>query len=162
MRIGLLSDSHGRADRTAAAIELLAGRGAESFIHLGDIGDGDVIAAMAGHDVHVVFGNCDWDEDELQRACTLHAVHVHHPIGRIDVDGRTVAFTHGHRPELMDVALADGVDWLLHGHTHMIRDELIGRTRIINPGALQREDRYTVGLLDTSSDSLEVLEVPTA
>ena len=61
----------------------------------------------------------------------------------------------------MDVALADGVDWLLHGHTHQVRDERIGRTRIINPGALQRARRYTVGLLDTESDSLDVLEIPT-
>ena len=162
MRIGCLSDSHGRADRVTAAMTLLTAHGAEVFIHLGDLGDDDVIAAMAGHQVHVVFGNCDWDESSLQRACAHHGVHVDHPIGRLEFDGRVVAYTHGHRPELMDVALADGVDWLLHGHTHQVRDERIGRTRIINPGALQRARRYTVGLLDTESDSLDVLEIPTA
>ena len=83
-----------------------------------------------------------------------------HPIGRIDVEGRTLAYTHGHRNELVQVALADRVDWLLHGHTHEPRDERIDGTRVINPGALQRASRYTVGLLDTGDDRLELLELP--
>ena len=161
MHIGLLSDSHGRADRVAAAMTLLEAQGAELFIHLGDLGDDDVVAAMSGYETRVVFGNCDWDEAELNRACKHHGVHVDHPAGRLEFNDRTLAYTHGHRPELMDVALAEGVDWLLHGHTHQVRDERIGRTRVINPGALQRAPLYTVALLDTESDRLDVLELPT-
>jgi putative phosphoesterase len=162
MRLGILSDSHGRADRVTAALELLDAHDAEQFIHLGDLGSIDVIAAMSGRAVRLVFGNCDWEEKELRNACAFHGLHVEHPIGRLQVDGKTVAYTHGHLPELMDVALAEGVDWLLHGHTHLVRDERIGRTRVINPGALQRARRYTVALLDTDSDALEVFELPTS
>jgi putative phosphoesterase len=160
MLVGILSDSHGRADRVEAALELLDAHDAELFIHLGDLGSVDVIAAMSGRNVRLVLGNCDWEETELRRACKFHGLHVDHPIGRLQVGDSTIAYTHGHLPELMDVALAEGVDWLLHGHTHLVRDERIGRTRVINPGALQRARRYTVALLDTELDALELFELP--
>jgi predicted phosphodiesterase len=55
--------------------------------------------------------------------------------------------------------MTDGVDYLLHGHSHEVRDERVGRTRIINPGALCRAARYTAAILDPDADALEVLEV---
>lgn len=160
MKIGILSDSHGRADRISTAIGLLVDNGAELLLHLGDIIDCESIDAMSGHPSRIVLGNCDWDESGLRGHANRVGVVCDHPIGRLDVDGRTLAFTHGHRNELMQVALADRVDWLLHGHTHEVRDERIDGTRVINPGALQRAARYTVGLLNTSDDSLAILELP--
>jgi predicted phosphodiesterase len=60
----------------------------------------------------------------------------------------------------MEQALRDGADYLLHGHTHELRDERIGRTRMINPGALFRAARYTAALLDPRADRLEILALP--
>jgi hypothetical protein len=60
----------------------------------------------------------------------------------------------------MRSALAQGVDYLCHGHTHVVRDERIGQTRVINPGALFRAARYTVALLDMAADRLEIVQVP--
>jgi len=162
MHIGILSDSHGRIDRIVSALQLLESRGAELYLHLGDIGDEDAIDAMAGWNVRMVFGNCDWDESGLRRRAMEHGLVVDHPIGRIEFDGQVLAYTHGHRNELMQVAMADRVKWLLHGHTHEPRDECIDGTRLINPGALQRATRYTVALLDTDEDALDVLELPPA
>ena len=160
MRIGILSDSHGRSDRVEAAISLPHDAGAELFLHLGDLMDTASIDAMHGYHARFVLGNCDWDEAGMRQHAEQCGVVCDHPIGRIDVGGRTLAYTHGHRNELMQVALADRVDWLLHGHTHEPRDERIDGTRVINPGALQRASRYTVGLLDTGDDRLELLELP--
>ena len=53
----------------------------------------------------------------------------------------------------------DGVDFLLHGHTHTVQDERVGRTRVINPGALHRASRYTCALLDPSGKSVRWLEI---
>jgi predicted phosphodiesterase len=50
-------------------------------------------------------------------------------------------------------------DYLLHGHTHVKRDERVGRTRVINPGALHRAREKTVAVLDTATDMLTFLTV---
>ena len=159
MLIGLISDSHGHADRVGLAMELLAARNVDCFIHLGDIGGTDVLDAMQGHDVHIVFGNCDWEAETLRIRAEHLGLHVEHPLGRLACGQKTVAFTHGHLDELMQVPLSEHVDYLCHGHTHLPRDERIQGTRVLNPGALHAAQRYTVGLLDTTADTFEVLEL---
>jgi predicted phosphodiesterase len=57
----------------------------------------------------------------------------------------------------MESALEDGVDFLLHGHTHEVRDERVGSTRIINPGALFRARRYTAALLTPATGALRIV-----
>jgi len=158
MRFGLLSDSHGRVERTRRAIERLLAIGVDELIHLGDIETESVIDALVGHPVRLVFGNCD-DVRALSRYCEYMSLAHQHPAGRIDVGGRSIVYTHGHLNGELSGALDSGVDYLLHGHTHEIRDERIGPTRIINPGALHRASRYTVAVLDVFDDSVVTIEV---
>ncbi len=160
MRIGILSDSHGRADTTALAVNELRDRGAELLLHLGDIGTRDVIDELAGGPARIVFGNCDPDSTVLARYARRLEIAVDHPLGIIEIDGKRIALTHGHLPDLMSQALQGGVDYLLHGHTHEIRDERLGPTRVVNPGALFRVCRYTAMLLDPARDALTVIEIP--
>lgn len=160
MLIGVLSDSHGRAAITARAVSMLLAEGAETLIHLGDIETDAVIDELVGHHCHLVLGNCDWPEEPLIDYARSVDVIVDHPAGRLNVDGRSVVFTHGHLESVMQGALAEGVDYLLHGHTHVARDERVGRTRVINPGALFRASGYTAALLDPTADSVRFLEIP--
>jgi uncharacterized protein len=162
MLLGILSDSHGRAARTGDAVFALRRRGAELLVHLGDFESETVIDELVGHPARVVFGNCDWSAAAMADYARHVGVGVDHPLGVIEADGRRIAFTHGHLPRLMEQAIRDGVDYLLHGHTHEVRDERIGNTRIINPGALHRARRYTVALLDTAADRLELIEIAPA
>jgi len=159
MRIGILSDSHGRADTTRLAVKALQVRGVTLLLHLGDIGGEEVIDELVGCNARVVFGNCDWDIAGLTRHAQCMGLFVDHPMGLVEADGKRIAFTHGHLPQLMDQAIAQRVDYLLHGHTHELRDERMGRVRIINPGALCRASRYTAAVLDPAADVLEIVEV---
>jgi hypothetical protein len=159
-RIGILSDSHGRVDTTRAAIALLLQAGCTTLLHLGDIGSDEVLDEFVGlqADVHIVLGNCDGDD--LGRYAGHIGLHNDHPAGLLEIDGRHIAFTHGHLEDHLRKALKDGVDYLLHGHSHELRDETIGRTRVINPGALQRAARYTAAALEPATGRLNILEVP--
>ncbi|MBX3355899.1 MAG: YfcE family phosphodiesterase [Phycisphaeraceae bacterium] len=156
MRVGLLSDSHGRAARTRDAVRLLVGRGADILLHMGDIETEEVLDQLAGLTAHVVFGNND-DEISLGRYAASIGLTVAHPLGQLSVDGKTIAFTHGH----LGSSLRDwrGIDYFVHGHTHQRRDERREGTRIINPGALHRAPVYSVALLDPASDALEFLDL---
>ena len=159
MKIGVLSDSHGRAPITARAVATLLAAGADTLVHLGDVGTEEVLDELVGHDAHVVFGNCDWDSRALARYASGAGIAVDDPIGEIRVGEKRVVFTHGHLSRLMQEAVNEGVDYLLHGHTHELRDERVGATRVINPGALFRAARYTVVVLDPEKDEVTVLVV---
>jgi len=158
-RIGILSDSHGRNEMTRAAVALLRQRGVDVLLHLGDLGSEAVIDELVGFNARIVFGNCDWDEQSLARYAEIMGIQVDHPLGILEVAGKRIAFTHGHLPQLMRQAMGDGVDYLLHGHTHEVRDERVEQTRIINPGALFRAARYTAAILDPVHDTVEIVEV---
>jgi putative phosphoesterase len=159
MLLGILSDSHGHAETTHRAVEALLEAGAETLIHLGDIGSEEVLEELVVVPAKIVFGNCD-DERLLARHAERLGVEVCHPIGFLEHASKRIAFSHGHLVPLMEAAVRNAVDYLLHGHTHEVRDERIGSTRVINPGALHRASRYTVALLDPQADRLRVLEVP--
>lgn len=166
-RLGLLSDSHGRHERTARAVAQLVDAGVDLLIHLGDVNTTEVLDALLyrvvddrpSPPVRVVFGNTDWQVDEFTAYAERLGLTVDHPVGRLEIDGKIVVFQHGDHYQAMEEALADGVDYLLHGHTHDARNEKMGRTRIINPGALQRARRYSVAILDIARDEVEFLEV---
>ena len=157
--VGLLSDSHSRWERTRRAVEVLRARGATTLIHCGDVEDELVLDQLAGLDAHLVWGNCDWNRAAMERYARDLGIMVHGDAGEVTAEGRRIAFTHGHEPALMRAAVAGGADYLVHGHTHELRDERIGGTRILNPGALHRAPRFTVAALEPATGSLTVLEV---
>ncbi len=166
--IGLLSDSHGDANTTARAMQVLLDHQPDLIIHLGDIcGDSVIQALIQNLDVngqpsppiHLVFGNCDWDNAGQTRLAMKLGIQVAHPIGRLNMDGRSIVFQHGHLHREMQDAIDSGVDFLFHGHTHQQRDEVAGRTHIINPGALHRAARYTVAIANLADSTARFFDV---
>ena len=164
---GLLSDSHGRATTTEKAVGLLAHAGADVLVHLGDVGTVEVIDALVAEGLdgeelpaHVVFGNTDWDSGPLARYAEDLGVVVDHPEGVIELpDGGELRFQHGHELLRMNESLEAEPRYLCHGHSHEQRDERVGATRIVNPGALFRARVYSVALVDTDADRVKFLNV---
>lgn len=146
---------------------MLIEQGADLLIHLGDIGSVEVIDALAAThpttgsqiEAHAVLGNCDHDADALARYAQDLGVEMHPRFGAFEIDGKRIVFTHGHLGSVLQDAIADGTDYLLHGHTHLRSDDRVGKTRVINPGALFRAAQHTVALLTPASGGLRVLEV---
>ena len=165
--IGLVSDSHGDAPITQRAAELLARRGADLLLHLGDVGNEAVIDALLVTSpnsdqplpVRLVFGNTDWDIDVLTRYAENLGLEVNHPVGRIDLVGGPLVFMHGDDSRAFKKTITHGADYLCYGHTHVASDRRSSRTRLVNPGALFRTRTPTVALLDTDRDDLSFLEV---
>ena len=164
MIVGLLSDTHGRADAAAAGVAVLLAAGAEHLVHCGDVGDGDrgraVLDAMAGHPATFVFGNNDVDERLLARYA--HEIGVacgaHHAV--LDLAGRRAVVTHGDDVKVVRQTIAgQTADYLFVGHTHVPLDRRDGRVRTVNPGALYRATVKTVAVLDTEAETVRFLTV---
>jgi len=120
MRIAVISDTHDRFPAT------LPGRlqGADEIWHLGDVCDPSTLHAFEqlGRPLHVVMGNCDehpWPFD-LQ----------------LDREGRKFYLTH-----IPPSDAPTGTQAVLHGHTHVPRNEIIKGVRWLNPGCITRPNR---------------------
>ncbi len=121
MRIAVLSDTH---DRLPEAV--VAGLShADEIWHLGDICEPAILAHLkqAGPPVRFVRGNCD--------------SHLEWPLSlSFEIEGIRIHLEHI-PPRLPPKAC----DLLLHGHTHVPRDEMLHGTRFLNPGCITRPNR---------------------
>jgi putative phosphoesterase len=160
MVLGILSDTHGRADMMAAAVTLLHSRGADYFLHCGDVGGPDLLDHLAGFKAAFVWGNTDGDRAALQRHAASLGITCCGDFGDLLLGGKSIALMHGDDHALKQRLLDEQRhDYLFQGHTHLRLDQRIGRVRLINPGALQRAAQKTVALLDTDRDDLQFLSV---
>jgi putative phosphoesterase len=160
MLLGILSDSHDRSEMMRRAVVKLQERGADFFIHCGDVCGPDLLDSLAGLRCALVWGNCDWDRPGLQRYADDIGVRCYGDFADLELAGTRIAILHGDDKSRMDRLLAaQEHDYLFHGHTHVRRDERVGKTRVINPGALHRAAEKTVALLDLAADRLEYLRI---
>src|SRR5690242_8466989 len=119
MKIGILSDSHGRNATVKAALAELRDRGIRTVLHCGDIEDPDTIPLFQGFDAHFVFGNCDYERDLLRAAVAASGATLHEGWGNLELDGVKIAFLHGDDKRLMrEVEESGYFDYLFYGHTH--------------------------------------------
>jgi putative phosphoesterase len=160
MLIALLSDTHDRTDPMAKAVQLLQSRGAEFFIHCGDVGSPAVLDYLAGLKAAFVWGNCDFDRLGLQRYAQSIGIQCLGSFGELQLAGKRLALTHGDDPALKRRLLSEQQhDYCFQGHTHVPQDTRVGKIHLINPGALHRANPKTCALLDTQADAVEFLKI---
>lgn len=156
----MLSDTHDRADATLLAVRILQSGGAQYLIHCGDVGSEQILDHLGGVPSAFVFGNNDWDRNALQRYAEQLEVRCLGDAGELELGGKSFFVCHGDDLRALRRALDEQqYDYVLHGHTHTKRDERVGRTRVVNPGALYRARAKSVAVLDTDSDRLSFLAV---
>jgi len=167
MKIGIVSDTHGKTRRLKRALKALVKRQAEAIVHCGDVLDEEHVALLGEYSLptYLVAGNMDRHlTGRLAQAAAEAGVVFAEDVLIVPLgDGRKLAVIHGNREELLAELLHGGrFAYLCHGHTHRRRDERIGATRVLNPGALHHPhgtSRRTVLLLDTSADTVEEIEL---
>jgi putative phosphoesterase len=121
LRILVLADTH---DHLPPRLEALAA-GTDEIWHLGDVCEPRLLDQFReiGPPVTVVAGNCDREPGWPLLA---------------DLERNGVRFRLVHIPPQR---VPNNVDVLLHGHTHVPRDEVLGGVRFLNPGCVTRPSR---------------------
>jgi len=121
LQILVIADTH---DHLPAKMEALAD-GADEIWHLGDLCAPSILSAIEGigPPVTVVRGNCDGNFEWPLLV----------DLKRNGVRFRLVHIPPDHSPENIDV--------VLHGHTHVPRDERRDGVRFLNPGCVTRPNR---------------------
>ena len=136
IRIGVMSDSHGRLSYVTRAVREM-GR-VDWLVHLGDHdSDASEAGKVSDAPLAVVCGNCDWFSN--------------FPAERLlELGGVRVLLTHGHKQNVKEgltalslKAEAMNAQLTLYGHTHIPNVENDGACVFVNPGAL-RDGRYAI------------------
>ena len=160
MRIGVVSDTHGHVANTTAAINLLESLEVERVLHCGDIGT-DVIAKLfQSWPTDFVFGNCDYSREELATTIQAAALTCHGVFGDLEISGRRIALLHSddHR-KFREVIRCGRYDLVCYGHTHVAKIEQIGKTTVLNPGALYRANPHSFAIVDTDTMHTEIMNL---
>jgi putative phosphoesterase len=120
-RVFILADTH---NRLPASVKEMA-KDADEIWHLGDICAEAILDELLaiGPRVTVVRGNCDGNSEW--------------PLV-LDLERGGLKFRLQHVPP--DQA-PDNVDVVLHGHTHVPRNQRFGRVLFLNPGCVTRPNR---------------------
>ncbi|HEY4688610.1 MAG TPA: YfcE family phosphodiesterase [Anaerolineae bacterium] len=163
MNIAILSDTHTDRDRLIEALKILEKESIRVVMFCGDVTDAALIPLLSGLEVHLVEGNVDPDPGDLRRA--VERLGNGSTFGleyAATIDGKSIAMLHGHLTDRLIETIHSGLyDYVFHGHTHRRRDERIGKTRVINPGALGgvRHESRSFAILDLATDRLRVIKL---
>ena len=128
MRLGIISDTHGRLD--SLVLEIF--QGVDRILHAGDVGGREILDELQGlAPVTTVLGNTDG----FPLASSLKQTEI------LQLEGESIALTHriGSPAALSDDAMrivqAHRPTMVVFGHTHAPFDRLVGGVRYVNPGA---------------------------
>ena len=157
MKLAFVSDTHGHPAFTAAAAELLRGYSPDRVLHMGDVVAEAGLAPFCDWPVDCVHGNCDRPEKLRDIAARLGATYHGQTMAfsAEEFDGVSIAATHGDDDHELDGLIRGDWDLVLHGHTHVRRDETRGDVRIVNPGAIFRANPRSLATFDTETRELE-------
>jgi uncharacterized protein len=164
MRIGVISDTHNNIGNLLKALRFFNEEGIQKLIHCGDMANVTTAKQMSGFDVIYVNGNMD-----NSAAAVNDALWLLNPNNETTGDVFTgklgeanIAATHGHLQRKLDQLIRSRrYDFIFTGHTHRKRDEMIGKTRVINPGALggARYEPRTVCVVDLDNQEVQTVEI---
>ena len=149
-RLGIVSDTHAHVAFTRQAVIAFSEQEVDEVIHCGDIGSAEIPPLFAHWPAHFVFGNVDHRTHLLEAAIAETPHHTcHGRYGQIKRDGRKIAMLHSDDQRRFDEVIHGcQFDLVCYGHTHCAKQERVGDTLVLNPGAVYRADPHTVAIVD--------------
>ena len=160
MYLAVISDTHSRVDQIPKALNVFKSFEVTHVFHCGDIADAATVRLLKGFHTYFVFGNCDGDRKAMRTAIAEIGGSCCEDFGQIEIDDKQIAFLHGDdTSRLRREAASAAHDYLFHGHSHQAGHRQLGRTLILNPGALHRASRRTIAILDAATGHFEILPI---
>jgi len=162
MRIGVISDTHDDVRAIEDALRILNSEAVTVLLHCGDLCGPAALSALSGFDTWVARGNMD--RHPALRATARETIGAARFADRhrLTLGGKSAALIHGHRQHELRALISNGEHaWVFHGHTHRRRDERIGSTHVINPGALGgiRWQQRSFCILDLSTGEVTFIKI---
>jgi len=160
--IGIISDTHDNTTNIQKAVKIFKKNNVDFVIHLGDVVAPISLGFFEGLKLKVIQGNCDGDIDAMKKRLNNMNSDFLGKEKVLQIEGKTFYLIHGNdEGRLLRAIKSNKYDYVLHGHTHIKRDDKFGKTRVINPGNhyLYHKQNHYIALLDVINDNLTFIAI---
>ena len=160
MLIGVTGDTHNNLKNISKICNIFNEIKPSFVIHTGDITLPKSIKAFSKLKMPLigVFGNNDEGEKkDLIVESKKYNFKLHEEPLFIEKENIKIAVVH--HPELINEKMTKEMDFILHGHTHKFRSELINKALIFNPGECAgiMKGKNNIGLIDTKRKDSKII-----
>ncbi len=134
-----MSDSHDKWENLEKAIEIANSQGCQYLLFAGDLiaPPGIAILEKFKGKTKFIWGNNEFERVGITRKLdSMNDIELCGDIFEGEIDGVKVFMNH--YPRIAEIAAKSGeFDLCIYGHTHDYKEEMIGDTRLLNPGEIQ-------------------------
>jgi putative phosphoesterase len=164
MQIGILSDTHNNIENLQAALRIFKKNNIFTIFHCGDVTSVEVVPLLVGFRVIYLAGNGDVLWGEIRRSLLdLNPESYGGLVFSGEIGGAKIAAAHGHLDGVVEGLVSSGeYDYVFCGHSHRLKEVQLGKTRLINPGALGglKVEPPSICRLDLDSGLAEFVTLP--
>lgn len=168
MKIAILSDIHDNIWNLKKVLLQLEKENVETAILCGDYCAPSTfkMATEQFRSAHCVWGNVDGEKFRITREIfknKIKRVILYGEYGETELDNRKIFFNHF--PGIAEnAAKSDVLDAAFHGHTHTAKNEKLGKTILVNPGAVcgiinGKPAKASYAIYNTKTNSAEIIEI---
>src|SRR3989344_4618921 len=139
MRVAILADIHDHLTNLEKVLTEIKSKKIETIIFCGDLISPFTtgVLAKANLPTYACLGNNDEDHIGMMKkgGDKFTWFHLSQEYGIVELDGKKIAFCH--YPKLGELLAKSGeYDAVFFGHTHEIINKIVGKTLLLNPGAV--------------------------
>ena len=144
VKIGVISDTHDDIENTEKAIKIFNLKKVDHVIHAGDYVYPGIISLFKKLNKETKFYGVRGNNDGELMGITKQFAEIEHALflnefGKLLISSTKIGIYHGTNSDLSTSLVESQLfDILILGHTHVKRIENIGKTLVLNPGALNR------------------------
>jgi predicted phosphodiesterase len=164
MKVGIVSDTQNNYEGLKQLLDRFLVGGARWLFHCGGLGSARMVDLLKPWQLYIVAGERERDRAAIELALQKARL-------QSSLSTQLTATVAGHRIGLLrgdDMALvnqwarSEQFEYIFHGHTLLRRDVRIGKTRVINPGALggPRHQTRSGFVLDLDTGEIRLIEIP--
>ncbi len=156
MKIAVMSDTHEQEGLVRKALSMIKEQGINKIYHCGDIISPLLLDSFRGFDVSFVYGNNDGERRGLASKARELGFKIADGLV-VKHAGKSILVLHGHnRVSLMKAIHLQRFDFIFTGHTHRAHIERIGKTLLVNPGALFHA-KPSFAIVDLARENAELV-----
>tara|TARA_S200000501_G_C20815424_1_gene740320 strand:+ start:127 stop:615 length:489 start_codon:yes stop_codon:yes gene_type:complete len=158
--VGVTGDTHNNLKNISKICEIFNEINPLLVVHTGDITLPKSLSAFRSLNVPLigVFGNNDEMEKEaLILESKKFECQLFEEPHLIEINNKNIYILH--HPNLITDKMSMNADFILHGHTHRFRSEILNGSLIFNPGECAgiMKGKNKIGLIDTENNKSKII-----